>query len=340
MTTVNLHTQDGSSDLDLVTGCTLEERDLDITIVPRGHSPLGAGKEAKPRGSPPKSVRKRSEPPRGAWGSNINFPVPPSDSQNDNSTNSPHSPSNSYTSSLKMPTMTSSLKMPTMAHFSSDEMGPKGLIPPSSPANPPTLLRTDSYTETASCSNDADGESDGGEGRRERGGEGRRERGGGQTWSAESTSTGLSSSSPDPDHDHTLFSRGSSPSETLHLHVNKLLLDSLGIGQEGFNFETETRTHQVSRPTILADSYSPAEEDAMCNASSPGLQHTPMGPTSIVRQYFENVSHKTITSSGSTAQKHFETSHNSSSTELEDSGFQVRHHPQCSCMGTNEWDPR
>lgn len=314
MTAVIPHTQDGSSnsDLDLANG--LGERDLDITIVPRDHSPLGAGEEAgvlgsngvKPRGSPPKSVRRRSEPLGGAWGSNILIlRVPPTDYQeNGNSTSSPHSSSNSYASSLKMP---------TMEPFSSNEIGPKGLIPSTSPASPATLLRTDSYTETASCSNDADGESDGGRGDRRR-------RGGGKTWSAESTSTGLSSSSPDPDHDHT--------QATLHMHLDKLLLDGLGIEEEGtvIGFDTATHTHQVPRPTTLVDSYSPAQEEAMFNASSPGLQHTPIGPTSIVRQYFENVSHKTTASSGGNIQ--FEASHNSSSTELEDSGFQVRLHPQ------------
>ena len=69
-------------------------------------------------------------------------------------------------------------------------------------------------------------------------------------------------------------------------------------------------------PRLIADSYSPSREEAVFFASSPGHQHTPIRPTSIVRQYFENVAHKST--------QPLEGSHNSSSTELEDSGFQVR----------------
>ena len=305
VTPLDLNTQGGSStsDLDIGGGDGLGKGELDVTIVPRGHSSWGAGEGAQPRGSPPKGYRRRGSPQGGTDIPTLR--VSPSDSQG-NSTNSAHS-------------YTASSKMPSMFPFPSDEMGPpQG----PSPLGPATLLRTDSNTETASCSNDADGESDGG-----RGG-GRREDG--QTWSAESTSVGISSSSPDPDHDHVPFSREPTPPETLSVNGSKPLVGGLGTGQAAVpytckdlvnegqlvpHFETEEHKDLVPRPTIfaLAGSYSPAQEEASFYASSPGHQHTPLGPTSIVRQYFENVAIKGT----------LETSHHSSSTELEDSGFQV-----------------
>ena len=308
ITTLNLNTQDGSSS-DLDHGCSGRgpgKEELDITIVPKSHSSSGtrvpSPESVKPRGSPPKGFRKRSSPRGGGGSTDIpTLRVSPCGSQdNDNSTTSTHSPDNSCSSSLKMPTTMLSI---------GDGMGPSGqgrLSPPSSPA---MLLRADSYTETASCSNDADGESDGGG---ERGG---RRGGGGQTWSADSTSARVSSSSPDPD-STTLSSPATLNTEPL---IDGPCSDETeghpSIGQPCDGQATfREQMHPV--PRLTADSYSPSREEAVFFASSPGHQHTPIRPTSIVRQYFENVAHKST--------QPLEGSHNSSSTELEDSGFQVR----------------
>lgn len=297
--TAKLHTQDDSSDSDpdlSNTGNRGEEK-LDITVVPIGRTLSSAGEESgtqpsekvKSRTSPQKSSKKRSNPPGTSRVSSVPIlQATPSDSpENDNST---CSPSTSYTSSLKMP---------TMAPFLSDETSLKG----QSCSSAPLFLRADSNTEVASCSNDADGESDGEDGR------GMRERGSRQMWSAESTSAGISSSSPDPEHDHTLSSRGTSPLATLSAHDHEALFGSVEAGV------MVKHTYVVPRPTTLEESYSPAHEEAMFYASSPGSQRTPVGATCIVRQYFENVSNKA-------AMQQLEANHNSSSTELEDSGFQ------------------
>ena len=133
-----------------------------------------------------------------------------------------------------------------------------------------------------------------------------------------STSARVSSSSPDPD-STTLSSPATLNTEPL---INGPCSDEteghLSIGQPCDGQATfREQMHPV--PRLTADSYSPSQEEAVFFASSPGHQRTPIRPTSIVRQYFENVAHKSTQQ-----QQPLEGSHNSSSTELEDSGFQVR----------------